>query len=193
MDFMQIVEMGKSPPVDIFPILRLVPARFAPWKSKALDIRKRHESLFGHLLSLVKNRVSSGRENGAFMEEAYLRRAEWGLSDPMLLCVCFMRTEIKLTILRNLGGTLLEGSDTSSAILQTIIMLLVAYPEAQAKAQEEIDKVVGNQNPPTWSDLRELHYMHAFIEEVGTPCIAQTMLHFADRETSPLGSGRWTL
>ncbi|KAF9456361.1 cytochrome P450 [Collybia nuda] len=150
MDFMQIVEMGKSPPVDIFPILRLVPPRFAPWKSKALDIRSRHESLFGHLLSLVKNRVSSGQENGAFMEEAYLRQMEWGLSDTMLL---------------NLGGTLLEGSDTSSAILQTIVMLLAAYPEAQTKAQEEIDSKVGDQNPPTWTDLQGLHYMNAFIEE----------------------------
>lgn len=68
--------------------------------------------------------------------------------------------------IRHLGGTLLEGSDTSSAVLQGLILLLIAYPEVQAKAQEEIDKVVGQDSPPTWDDIENLPYLKALIEEV---------------------------
>ena len=67
---------------------------------------------------------------------------------------------------RNLGGTLLEGSDTSSGMLQTFILILTTYPEAQMKAQAEIDQIIGSQTPPTWSDLEDLPYVQAFMEEV---------------------------
>lgn len=67
---------------------------------------------------------------------------------------------------RNLGGTLLEGSDTSSATMQYIIMLLVAFPHVQAKLHSEIDEVVGSHRAPRWDDITNLPYMAAFIEEV---------------------------
>lgn len=70
---------------------------------------------------------------------------------------------------RNLGGTLLEGSDTSSGFLQGIILLLVAYPEVQTKAQDEVDRIVGSDRPPTWDDLDSMPYLHALIEEVRIP------------------------
>lgn len=70
------------------------------------------------------------------------------------------------TDFRNLGGALLEASDTSSALIQIIVLILVAYPDAQRKGQQEIDDVIGNDRPPTWDDLPKLPYLAAFIEEV---------------------------
>jgi hypothetical protein len=85
LDFMRVVDLGKAPPVDLFPILKYVPERFAKWKRDATDVRRRQEALFGRLVDMVKRRVHSGQENGCFMEEAYQRRDEWGLgSDSML-------------------------------------------------------------------------------------------------------------
>lgn len=87
LDFMYVMEMGKLPPVDLFPILRWVPEKLAPWKRKVLSVKSRQEGLFSELLSRVVRRISQGKQNGAFMEEAYNRRSEWGLSDLMLMCV----------------------------------------------------------------------------------------------------------
>lgn len=67
---------------------------------------------------------------------------------------------------RNLGGALLEASDTSSALLQVAILMLIAYPDAQEQAQKEIDEVVGIERPPTWEDIPRLKYLSAVIEEV---------------------------
>lgn len=61
---------------------------------------------------------------------------------------------------------LLEGSDTSSATLQSAVLVLACYPEAQKKAQEEIDRVVGSDRAPEWDDIPNLPYTQAVIQEV---------------------------
>ncbi|KAJ7614588.1 cytochrome P450 [Mycena polygramma] len=149
-EFVECMDVGKAPPVDIFPILNAVPVRFAGWKQRALSLKKRQEELFDYLLDTVKARVACGQNNGAFMEEAYTHAEEWGLSPPLLL---------------HLGGALLQGSDTSAGIVQNFVLFLSAHPEAQKKAQMEIDAVVGMDQPPIWEDIARLPYMHAFIEE----------------------------
>ena len=70
-----------------------------------------------------------------------------------------------LTTKSNLGGTLLQGSDTTSASLQNAIRALVLFPDAQRKLQEELDRVVGAERVPTFADIPNLKYTLAFIEE----------------------------
>jgi cytochrome P450 len=43
---------------------------------------------------------------------------------------------------------------------------MTAYPEVQAKAQEEIDRVVGSSRLPTAEDRPNLPYVEALISEV---------------------------
>lgn len=73
---------------------------------------------------------------------------------------------------RYLGGVLLEGgSDTTSSFLQSLILALVTHPEVQKKAQEEIDRVVGNDRAPVLEDIEHLPYCQAIILEVrSTAC-----------------------
>jgi cytochrome P450 len=77
---------------------------------------------------------------------------------------------------RNLGGTILEGADTSSATLQGVILVLVAYPRVQQKLREEMDRVVGSERAPQWDDLPNLPYLQAFINEVRCLYITRTLL-----------------
>ncbi|KAJ6562394.1 cytochrome P450 [Mycena capillaripes] len=149
-EFVSSMEVGKAPPVDVFPVLNVVPARFSGWKQRAHNLRKRQEALFTYLLDRVTARVARGENNGAFMEEAYTHADEWSLSPPLLL---------------HLGGALLEGSDTSASVIQGFILLLSAHPEVQKKAQAEMDAVVGLEEPPKWEDLKRLPYMQAVLEE----------------------------
>jgi hypothetical protein len=47
-------------------------------------------------------------------------------------------------------------------------MALIAYPEAQKKAQDEIDRVVGEHRMPTLNDLDHMPYIRGMILEVGS-------------------------
>jgi cytochrome P450 len=43
---------------------------------------------------------------------------------------------------------------------------MMLYPEVQRKAQEEIDKVIGNDRLPTMADQASLPYLGAVVKEV---------------------------
>lgn len=43
---------------------------------------------------------------------------------------------------------------------------MTLYPEAQKKAQSEIDSVVGHDRLPDWSDQQSLPYVDALVKEV---------------------------
>ena len=43
---------------------------------------------------------------------------------------------------------------------------MMCFPEAQEKAQKEIDRVIGNERLPTLSDIDDLPYVRALTWEV---------------------------
>lgn len=49
--------------------------------------------------------------------------------------------------------------------MQTFFLAMLAYPEVQRKAQEEIDRVVGNGRLPTLEDRKNLPYVDAVVNE----------------------------
>ena len=51
------------------------------------------------------------------------------------------------------------GSDTSSSFIQSIVLMLVAFPEVQRKAQEEVDRVIGPDRAPAFEDWTNLPYL----------------------------------
>jgi len=57
------------------------------------------------------------------------------------------------------------GVDTTSSTMISCILGCVAFPEAQKKAQEEIDRVVGQGRSPTLEDEPKLPYCAAFVKE----------------------------
>lgn len=42
---------------------------------------------------------------------------------------------------------------------------MMLYPEVQARAQEEIDRVVGSDRLPGWNDLDSLPYIRCVMKE----------------------------
>lgn len=57
------------------------------------------------------------------------------------------------------------GKQTSSAI-KTFFYYMALHPEIQKKAQEEIDRVVGNQRLPDFNDRDSMPYSDAIYREV---------------------------
>jgi cytochrome P450 len=50
--------------------------------------------------------------------------------------------------------------------LASFILAIVTHPEVQVKAQEELDRVVGRERLPEFSDRSKLPYINAIIKEV---------------------------
>ncbi|KAI0252962.1 cytochrome P450 [Lactifluus subvellereus] len=60
----------------------------------------------------------------------------------------------------------LAGTDTIASVLQSFVLAMVLYPEAQRKAQEEIDAVLGTERLPDFGDDGSLPYVSALCTEV---------------------------
>ncbi|KAL1951983.1 hypothetical protein VTO73DRAFT_1132 [Trametes versicolor] len=57
------------------------------------------------------------------------------------------------------------GADTSFSTLQTFFLAMALYPEAQRKAQAELDAVIGPDRLPEFADQNSLPYIHAIVKE----------------------------
>ncbi|KIK76980.1 hypothetical protein PAXRUDRAFT_835149 [Paxillus rubicundulus Ve08.2h10] len=57
------------------------------------------------------------------------------------------------------------GTDTTSATLLNFILAMVLYPRVQAKAQQEIDAVIGSERLPNFTDRPSLPYVEAVLRE----------------------------
>ncbi|KAJ7184892.1 cytochrome P450 [Mycena filopes] len=147
----QLVEPGATPPLDMIPPLKLVPARWARWKRDGARVRALQRELYFGWLEETRERVRRGEGNGSYMEEVLGRREELGMDDEMAAYF---------------GSALLEtGSETTSSYMQSFVLALVGHPHVQNMAHEEIDRVIGDRMP-TLEDLEDLPYVRAIILEV---------------------------
>lgn len=62
------------------------------------------------------------------------------------------------------------GTDTPAVVPEWALALLICHPQMMAKAQEEVDRVVGLTNRVKESDLPELPYIQV-LETVQTPSL----------------------
>lgn len=67
------------------------------------------------------------------------------------------------TLTSNLIG---GGVDTTSGSLLSFILAMCVFGEAQRKAHEELDRVVGRERAPDWGDETSLPYVKAVVSEV---------------------------
>ncbi|KAI0350839.1 O-methylsterigmatocystin oxidoreductase [Trametes cingulata] len=64
------------------------------------------------------------------------------------------------------GLAYLTGADTTLFSMQAFFLAMVQYPEAQKKAQEELDRVIGPERLPDFSDRDSLPYVNAVVKEI---------------------------
>ncbi|SRR6266702_4940964 len=57
------------------------------------------------------------------------------------------------------------GTDTTSGVMAWWTLAMLAYPETQARAQAELDAVVGRTRLPTFADYPHLPYIRAMVKE----------------------------
>jgi len=58
------------------------------------------------------------------------------------------------------------GADTTMSALGTFFYAMTIFPDAQKKAQQELDAVVGSKRLPTYDDWDSLPYVEALLREI---------------------------
>ncbi|GAA5989469.1 hypothetical protein JCM11641_007313 [Rhodosporidiobolus odoratus] len=144
---------GRAKHLEAFPFLQSFPEFLTPYKRKYHAYRKESESFWLNLAETVKARMAEGRAAPSFTKDLY----EEGFEAAKV-------TQDEFSILT--GGIFAAGIETTSATLHWFVLAMVSNPRAQKKAQEELDRVVGRDRSPTWTDDAKLPYLHAVIQEV---------------------------
>ncbi|GAA5916201.1 hypothetical protein JCM8208_000032 [Rhodotorula glutinis] len=138
--------------VDSLPILNYIPTILAPFKREASTIFDETLSLFrSHVLDVKKN-VEEGRDAHCFAKYILESQQSYKLSDNEAYFLA--------------GALYGAGSDTTADGINTFIMSMITHPEVQAKAQAELDSVVGRGRLPSFSDQPDLVYCGAVVREI---------------------------
>lgn len=141
-------------PVDIFPVLRHLPewAPGAGFLRKARVWRSKMEEFVDRPYEFVKESMRKGTALPSFCStlieggEAKDAQGEFDL--------------------RWTANSMYSASiDTMLTLLLQFFLAMSEYPEAMAKAQKEIDSVVGSDRLPTFADRKNLPYVEALFNE----------------------------
>ncbi|KAJ3797608.1 cytochrome P450 [Lentinula aff. detonsa] len=143
--------------VEFFPWLRHLPAWMMSWKAKALRWSQESIPIFLSMFQKVKT------DWVGFSFEY-----ENGLARPSLTGVVVEQQEkfgLKDKEVAWMVAAIAAASETMSGVLAWFFLAMVMYPEVQAKAQAELDRVVGRDRLPTFEDLQHLPYIRAIVKE----------------------------
>ncbi|KAK0465859.1 cytochrome P450 [Desarmillaria tabescens] len=139
--------------VNVIPILRHIPDWFpgAEFKRTAKEWRSTLCKVVERPHDFVKQRIAAGDARYSFTSSQ--------LEDGMSIDKEF---DIKWA-----AATLyIGGSDTTVAAISAFFKAMIMYPDIQAKAQAEIDTIVGNDRLPRFDDRGRLPYINALALEV---------------------------
>ncbi|KAK4202162.1 cytochrome P450 [Triangularia verruculosa] len=146
---------------NVISLLRHIPLALSPWKKKEAARHALEDRLWKANLDFVKKSLESGRGEesfvGTFMKSQLpddgkdeKERLKWGEPEEAMHVVGLMA----------IAGALTIGSP-----IQSYILAMCHYPEAQKALQEEIDRVCEGRCPQ-WEDREKLPMLRAVVKEV---------------------------
>uniref|UniRef100_A0A3B5LV85 Uncharacterized protein n=1 Tax=Xiphophorus couchianus TaxID=32473 RepID=A0A3B5LV85_9TELE len=145
--------VGAGSLVDVMPWLQSFP-------NPVRNVYETFKVINSEFFSYVKDKVIQHRESfnpevTRDMSDAIIKAIEHGEESKL------EREFVEATVTDLIGA----GQDTMSTVMQWILLLLVKYPDYQAKLQQLIDKVVGQDRLPSVEDRSNLALLDAFIYE----------------------------
>ncbi|TVY51099.1 Cytochrome P450 monooxygenase patI, partial [Lachnellula cervina] len=147
----KLVSAGGAQILDLYPMLRNLPAFLTPAYKGALKLGEKERELYMLNWMSTKNSIKDGTCHPCFSYDVLKAQKNEGFSDEQAAYI---------------AGSLLEGgSDTTSATLVGFIEAMMMFPEVQKTAQAQIDQVVGPDRLPTLDDIVNLRYIHACVKE----------------------------
>ncbi|TFK48005.1 cytochrome P450 [Heliocybe sulcata] len=165
--------------VDSFPALKYVPSWFpgAEFQRKAI----RWKALMKDMLNKPFQVVKDGMQQG---------RAMSSIAATMLQEVSPDDEEHGEYVIKAVGAaSYAAGSDTTSATTQVFALAMAMHPEVQARAQAELDAVVGPNRLPDFDDRPNLPYVNAIVRELARwlPVVPLAVPHAASEDDEVRG------
>ncbi|PNS15515.1 3-hydroxyphenylacetate 6-hydroxylase [Sphaceloma murrayae] len=166
-----LTQMSPAGPItNILTPLWELPLALNPWK-RAEHIRHDNQQAFWlERLNQVRSEIATGAARSSFTRQ-YLDMADKSpLSGDHEASSC-------------LGMLAIVGVFTIGGPLNYFLLAMIYHPEAQARAQDEILRVLGDR-PPTLSDMPRLPYLRAIIRETmrWRPNVPTGVAHETERD-----------
>ncbi|KAI0824885.1 cytochrome P450 [Trametes gibbosa] len=144
--------------IDSFPVLRHVPEWLLPnggFKALARRMRKELDEMYDRPFAFVKEQMESGKAPSSFTSSYLEEKRAPTVADEEL---------IKAAAASLYSG----GADTTPSSMTALILAMTLWPAVQARAQKELDAVVGPSwtRLPTFADRARLPYINSVILEV---------------------------
>ncbi|KAK0193932.1 cytochrome P450 [Armillaria mellea] len=144
--------------VDYIPSLKYLP-RWLPganFRSLADTWRKDVKEMKDRPFMYASESMANDLLESSFVSENLTKTKEIGMSE----------NATQLEIIRNTAAvSFIAGADTTVSVLLSTILAFLLYPDVQAKAQAELDAVVGATRLPNFDDRPELPYIEAILSE----------------------------
>ncbi|KAK7052512.1 cytochrome P450 [Favolaschia claudopus] len=151
----KIASGGGIWPVDIFPAMRHLP----PWAPGSGFLRKAAEwkAKMDEFVDKPYDYVKASMKRGTYVPSFCSV-----LLEDNEKCTPQFETDLKYT-----ANSMYSASmDTTITVFCHFLLAMVLHPAALAKAQKEIDSVVGHDRLPTFSDRASLPFVEALLNEV---------------------------
>ncbi|ETW77818.1 cytochrome P450 monooxygenase 60 [Heterobasidion irregulare TC 32-1] len=133
------------------PGAHLLSDRFAKWKRDAEQCFVRDSMMFEGLYNGVRKSLMKGDNRPSLCATLIEEQARHDLSERESAWAA--------------ASTYVAGADTTAASFSWWMLAMLAYPDAQKRAQAEIDSVVGRSRLPSFSDMDHLPYLRAMVKE----------------------------
>ncbi|KAJ7894417.1 cytochrome P450 [Mycena olivaceomarginata] len=146
--------------VDTIPVLKYVPSWVpgAGFQRKARAWKKITRDMYEAPFAEAKRRMGMGDATPSFTSRS-LRTVDESNKDVNV------KATLEEVVKATAANVYSAGSDTTASVLETFVLGMLANPEAQKRAQAEIDSVVGHGNLPDFVDQPALPYVSAIVKE----------------------------
>ncbi|OVA01011.1 Cytochrome P450 [Macleaya cordata] len=150
--------------LDFLPVLRWV-GLFNETEKRMMRVQERRDAFMQELIEEERRqRLKSTNDSAGINEED--RKKIMTMIDVLL---SLQNNEPEYYTDQRIGGVLLvllsAGTDTSAGTMEWVMSLLLNNPDVLKKAKEEIDLQVGHNRLVNESDLTNLPYLNAIINE----------------------------
>ncbi|VDB97878.1 unnamed protein product [Peniophora sp. CBMAI 1063] len=138
--------------VEMMPWMRHIPSRFAAWRRTAEEWNRTASNEFLRLFGRVRDNILNGQGKTSFCSTLLDEADRYGLND-----------QEKAWLAATLYAA---GADTTATAMSWWTLAMLAYPDVQVRAQQELDAVVGRSRVPTFADMPHLPYICAIVKEI---------------------------
>ncbi|PCH44804.1 cytochrome P450 [Wolfiporia cocos MD-104 SS10] len=139
--------------VDLFPSLEYIPVWFPciQWRETATTARKLLDCLRNEPFEYTRSQMSEGHSLSSFTAQNLIAA----------------KTKEEEELVKDAATALYAGgSDTTVSAVCSLFLAMMCNTEAQAKAHDELDRVIGSGRLPSLRDRDQLPYVNAICLEV---------------------------